>query len=103
MTSEDDRRLLLTLARESIAAHVGGRPAPAPAMTGVMARRGGAFVTIHNHGELRGCIGHVEADDVLGHVIPRMALAACSSDPPFPSVTERELPQLDLEISLLGP
>jgi len=103
MTSEDDRRLLLTLARDAIGAHVGGRPAPEPAMTGVMARRGGAFVTIHNHGELRGCIGHVEADDVLGHVIPRMALAACSSDPRFPSVTERELPQLDLEISLLGP
>ncbi|HEV3142081.1 MAG TPA: AmmeMemoRadiSam system protein A [Vicinamibacterales bacterium] len=103
MTRDEDRRLLLSLAREAITAHVTAAQAPAPAMTGVMTRVGGAFVTIHNHGDLRGCIGHVEADEPLGRLIPRMAVAACSGDPRFPGVTERELPQLDLEISLLGP
>ncbi|HYM23299.1 MAG TPA: AmmeMemoRadiSam system protein A [Vicinamibacterales bacterium] len=103
MTSNDDRRLLLSVAREAIAAHVGERRSTAPELTGVMTQRAGAFVTIHNRGELRGCIGHVEADEMLGRVIPRMAVAACSSDPRFPAVTDRELPELDLEISILGP
>src|SRR5579862_3403878 len=102
MTTNDDRRLLLSLAREAIAAHVAGDPAQTPVLTGVLERIGGAFVTIHKHGELRGCIGHVEADTPLGRLIPRMAIAACSSDPRFHGVTARELPEIDLEISLLG-
>ena len=103
MTSDADRRLLLSLAREAIAAHVSGNHMSEPPLAGVLQRIGGAFVTIHNRGDLRGCIGHVEADEPLGRLIPRMAVAACSSDPRFPAVTERELPRLDLEISLLGP
>jgi AmmeMemoRadiSam system protein A len=66
-------------------------------------RPGGAFVTIHKHGELRGCIGHVEANEPLGRVIVRCAVAACSSDPRFPPVTASELSQLAIELSLLGP
>jgi AmmeMemoRadiSam system protein A len=103
MTSTGDRQRLLTLARDAISAHVTDAPAPGVELTGAMAERAGAFVTIHNHGELRGCIGHVEADEPLGRLIPRMAVAACSSDPRFPGVDARELPHLDLEISLLGP
>src|SRR5947199_8339998 len=57
VTSPSDRRLLMQLAREAIAAHVASRPMPAPEMTGVLARPGGVFVSIHNHDELRGCIG----------------------------------------------
>lgn len=106
MTSEADRTLLLRLAREAIAAHVsGGRP-PEPAAdmpAGVLARPAGAFVTIHKHGDLRGCIGHIEANEPLGTVIPRCAVAACSGDPRFPAVSEAELPHLDVEVSLLGP
>ena len=103
MTSPSDRELLLRLAREAIAAHVGGAPAHVPASYGVLARPGGAFVTLHKHGDLRGCIGHIEATEPLGTVVPRCAVAACSTDPRFPPVTGSELAQLDIEISLLGP
>ncbi len=103
MTPEDDRRRLLQLARAAIAAHVTGAAPPPPEQTGVFERPGGAFVTIHNHGELRGCIGHIEANEALAAVIPRCAVAACSSDPRFPAVSAAELPNLDLELSLLGP
>lgn len=103
MTSDSDRKLLLDLARAAIAAHVTGAPLPAPPLDGVLARRGGAFVTIHNHGDLRGCIGHVDANDPLGRVVPQCAVAACSSDPRFPAITAAELPHIDLELSLLGP
>jgi AmmeMemoRadiSam system protein A len=109
MTSEADRRLLLQLAREAIAAHVGRRPPHSAirnsqsATTGVLGQPGGAFVTLHKHGDLRGCIGHIEPTEPLGMVVPRCAVAACSSDPRFPPITPAELGEIDVEISLLGP
>jgi AMMECR1 domain-containing protein len=48
-----------------VVAHVSAvSPAQTPgaARAEVLERPGGAFVTIHKHGELRGCIGHVEAN-----------------------------------------
>ncbi len=103
MTSEVDRRRLLQLARDAITAHVTGAAPPVVPPDGALARPGGAFVTIHKHGELRGCIGHIEANEPLAVVVPRCAVAACSSDPRFPAVSPAELPDLDLELSLLGP
>jgi AmmeMemoRadiSam system protein A len=103
MTSEADRQALLDLARQAIAAHVAGTPSPAIPAGGAAARPGGAFVTLHKHGDLRGCIGHVEANQSLGVTVARCAIAACSADPRFPSVGARELDEIDLELSLLGP
>jgi AmmeMemoRadiSam system protein A len=103
MTSDEDRRALLRLAREAIAAHVHRLPIPVPDLTGVLAHPSGAFVSLHRHGDLRGCIGHIEANEPLGRVITRCAVAACSTDPRFPSVTPAELADIDLELSLLGP
>jgi AmmeMemoRadiSam system protein A len=103
MTSDHDRQLLLRLAREALAAHVGVAPAHVPGETAVLTQLAGAFVTLHNHGELRGCIGHVEPNQPLGTVVPRCAVAAGTTDPRFPPITPTELEQLDIEISLLGP
>src|SRR5947207_7888753 len=103
MTSDPDRHLLLQLARASIAAHVTGRPAPSPNLDGVFGRAGAAFVTLHAYGDLRGCIGHLDVDDPLGHVVPRCAVGACSRDPRFPAVAPDELVALHIELSLLGP
>jgi AmmeMemoRadiSam system protein A len=102
MTSDHDRALLLRLAREAIAAHVGVAPAHVPGVAGVLTQPGGAFVSLHNHGDLRGCIGHIEPTEPLGEVVTRCAVAACSSDPRFPPITPTELDEIDIEISLLG-
>jgi AmmeMemoRadiSam system protein A len=102
MTNSADRQRLLQIAREAVAAHLSGAPAPACPSDGAGARPGGAFVTLHSNGELRGCIGHVEADEPLGVIISRCAVAACSADPRFRAITAQELPELDLELSLLG-
>ena len=102
MTSQPDRDALLALARDAIAAHLTGGRAPMSASAAAM-RPGGVFVTIHARGELRGCIGHVETDEPLGRVIPRMAIAAAADDPRFPPVTSSELSDLEIELSLLGP
>jgi AmmeMemoRadiSam system protein A len=100
MMRDAERQHLLSMARSSIAAHLAGevRP-PAPLSMGTKA---GAFVTLHRGSELRGCIGHVEADQLLEMVVPRMAVAACSGDPRFPPVTAEELPVLTIEISVLS-
>ena len=103
MTSNADRELLLRIAREAIARHVTGAPAPAIDACEAARQRGAAFVTLHHRGDLRGCIGHVEADDLLGPVIARCAVAACSADPRFPPVVASELIDLEIELSLLGP
>jgi len=103
MTDDADRILLLRLAREAIGAHVSGAAPPAPDCEGVLARPGGAFVSIHVAGELRGCIGHIEASEPLGDVIVRCAVSACSRDPRFSAVTARELERMAIELSLLGP
>ena len=60
-------------------------------------------MTLHKRGELRGCIGHIEPTEPLGRVVPRCAVAACSSDSRFPPVAAGELDVIDIEISLLGP
>ena len=102
MTSDADRGLLLRIAREAIAAHLARQAAPNFDVPALAARQGGAFVTLHKGGELRGCIGHVEDDESLVRVVARCAVAACSSDPRFPAVSPSELPELSIELSLLG-
>lgn len=103
MTSEPDRVRLLQLARDAIVSHVGRLPSPAPAATGFLAVKSGAFVTLHRARQLRGCIGHLGVDEPLATVIPRCAVAACSQDPRFPAVEPAEIPELEIELSLLGP
>ncbi len=103
MTSDLDRRRLLEIAREAIAAYLAKQPLPERPLEGVLAACGGAFVSLHSGDELRGCIGHVEADEPLGVVVPRCAVAAASEDPRFRPVMATELPALQIELSLLGP
>jgi AmmeMemoRadiSam system protein A len=116
MTSDEDRELLLRLARETIAAHVGRFLPPSPirnarsaigdpqsAMPSILALSGGAFVTLHHRGDLRGCIGHIEANEPLGTVVARCAVAACSADPRFCPISPIEVDEVMIEISLLGP
>jgi uncharacterized protein len=102
MTSDADRRRLLAIARAAMTAHVTGAPTPMVPLTGAAGQPGGAFVTIHERGDLRGCIGHTEADTPVGAIVARCAVAACSADPRFPPVGPHELDALALELSLLG-
>jgi AmmeMemoRadiSam system protein A len=71
--------------------------------SGTLARRAGAFVSIHTHGDLRGCIGHIEPNQRLATLIPRCAIAAATADPRFPPIATTELSHLDIELSILGP
>lgn len=100
--SEDDRRALLTLAREAILAHLTHSPRPHLDIPAAAVHRG-AFVSLHVAGELRGCIGYPPGDQPLGQVVARCAVSAASADPRFPSLTLDELTATQIEISVLGP
>lgn len=102
MTDDADRQRLLQIARHAITAHATGTPQQALDRAWLPSRRGGAFVTLHSDGELRGCIGHVEANDLLTKVVARCAIAASSADPRFPAIGDAELSLVEIEISLLG-
>jgi AmmeMemoRadiSam system protein B/AmmeMemoRadiSam system protein A len=63
----------------------------------------GAFVTLKERGELRGCIGYVAPMKSLCMTVRDVAAAAAVDDPRFRPVELRELPQLEYEISVLSP
>ncbi len=64
----------------------------------------GCFVTLHNHGQLRGCIGQFQPSDCLLKTVREMAVAA-TRDSRFLSnpLTPAELSEIDIEISVLSP
>jgi len=101
--SEADRRSLLDLACRAIAEAVSlQKPAEGIPQSGVFAEKRGVFVTIHARGRLRGCIGVVEAFEPLGESIARCAAGAALNDPRFLPVRVEELPEVQIEISVLS-
>ena len=63
----------------------------------------GAFVTLMRGGDLRGCVGYIQADLPLWQVVQRMAISAAESDPRFLPLMPDELDDLEIEISVLSP
>jgi AmmeMemoRadiSam system protein A len=70
-------------------------------LTPALSAAAGAFVTLRRAGELRGCIGHLDADRALGDTVIRMAACAALEDPRFPPVGVSEVPELEIEISVV--
>ena len=105
MLNVPQRRLLLTLARESIASvFAGKRPElTAEAFADDLRRRAGAFVTLTQHDELRGCIGSIEPVAPLYVAVSQSAISAAFRDPRFEPLRSDELPGIHVEISVMGP
>lgn len=93
---------LLAIARAAVEDAVAQRP-PRPAALSEPPPATGVFVTLTKDGELRGCIGTLECRRPLVDEIVRVAVSAAREDPRFPPVTPAELPELRLELSVLGP
>lgn len=99
-----ERRELLSVAREAILAALECRAYDPPATAPALSARAGAFVTLRTFGELRGCIGHVEARKPLCEVVAQCAVSAATRDPRFPPLSLRELDtRTEIEISVLTP
>ena len=92
---------LLQLARAEIAKRF-WEVMPAPPAKPWMAEPGASFVTLTRQGELRGCIGSLEAHRPLGLDVRENALAAAFRDPRFMPLSRTEFDEIRVEVSVLS-
>mgnify|MGYP001210291103 FL=1 len=93
-------QLLLTVARNAIGKRF-GQQAVAVAPHPELAKPGATFVTLTQNGQLRGCIGSLEAYRPLATDVAENAVAAAFRDPRFPPLASEELVRTRVEVSLL--
>lgn len=104
--SMEDRKKLLAIARNTIGEYVRNRNIPEvdknKLSSGIQVPAG-AFVTLMENGELRGCIGNFSSEEPLYKTIQEMAIAAATNDYRFDPVRPAEISKLTIEISVLTP
>ncbi len=100
--TEQEKRVLLSLARFSVQAACSGGPPPPIPDSDVCKRAGGAFVTLKVNGRLRGCLGHFVGLGTLGDTVRSMAKQAAVSDFRFVPVSVEDVAKLTIEISILS-
>lgn len=97
-------RVLVATARQSIAEALGMPAGEATSDHPALRRSGATFVTLHGvDGQLRGCVGRLEATRALGDDVRANARAAAFDDRRFAPLRADEWPGLRVEVSLLDP
>ena len=100
--SEERGRVLLAHARSAIAKALRLIALPAPERP-FLQHHGASFVTLRQAGDLRGCIGSLQARRPLGDDVRANAVAAAFSDPRFEPLSADEYTEIDVEVSVLSP
>jgi hypothetical protein len=104
MLNDAQRKRLLQIARESITSYVrDGRKKSFVEKDPVLNEDLGAFVTLHEGGGLRGCIGNMTGRGPLWQTVADMSVEAATGDPRFPRLTPQEIDKIEIEISVLSP
>ncbi|MCL2670134.1 MAG: AmmeMemoRadiSam system protein B [Syntrophaceae bacterium] len=99
-----DQQGLLALARNTITLFLTTQTVPLPRDFSPAVRElHGVFVTLKKRGDLRGCIGRMIPDRPLAALVGAIALQSAFEDPRFPAVSFSEMPELQIEISVLSP
>ena len=105
--SDNDKKKLKEIALNSIKDSLDGKSVSVRVSPmqdyPMLSKKCGAFVSLHKHGHLRGCIGHFGEDTPLYEIVAEMARAAAFEDPRFMPVSREELDAIDIEISVLTP
>jgi AmmeMemoRadiSam system protein A len=112
--NESQRHALLKVAKDTVEAVITRKRLPkVEAACGERSRTDdpdlamhcGCFVTLKNGENLRGCIGNFTGDRPLVEMVIEMAKSSATGDPRFfdDPITADELPNLDIEISVLSP
>ncbi|MDO8603649.1 MAG: AmmeMemoRadiSam system protein B [Candidatus Omnitrophota bacterium] len=102
--SKEEKAKLLEIAKFSIIEAVTGKRQFFPNVTEERLKENcGAFVTIKENNQLRGCIGYIQAVKPLYETIKDVAKSAAVNDYRFNPVGQDELGKLELEISVLTP
>jgi AmmeMemoRadiSam system protein A len=105
MISTESKQRLLRIAREAIESNLKYHSEPPLAISSLPAELqadGACFVTLARDGDLRGCIGSLEARQPLALDVQEHAVDAAFRDFRFQPLTEAELPGLHIEISVLS-
>jgi AmmeMemoRadiSam system protein A len=106
MLDEKSKKRLLEIARKSVEAAVKKQPPPQLSETdATLMGKQGAFVTLKNGDDLRGCLGNFKSDRPLYELVAEMATASATEDPRFfgNPIRPSELPRISIEISVLSP
>jgi len=104
MMTREQKQRLLGIARESIGTYLTtGKMAKPAENDPLLGKEMGAFVTLHEHGALRGCIGSMTGSQPLYLTIRDMAVESATGDPRFPPVRQAEMKDIEIEISVLSP
>jgi AmmeMemoRadiSam system protein A len=99
-----EKKSLMSVARRALELGVRSRESLAeiPAQKSLH-RPGGVFVTLRIRTRLRGCIGQLPSREPLIHAVAHCAKAAALEDPRFEPVRAEELPEIEIELSILSP
>jgi hypothetical protein len=101
-----DKNELLAIARNTIERFVKNHKSPEieeKTIPSTLKTNCGVFVTLKKFGSLRGCIGRFDATEPLYKVVQEMAIASSTQDSRFLPVASDEIPDLEIEISVLTP
>ncbi|MBO4827564.1 MAG: AmmeMemoRadiSam system protein B [Prevotella sp.] len=104
--TDEEKQLLKQIARKSIATAFDKQtfdPATLCQHHPTLKQKCGAFVTLNQHGQLRGCIGLLSGSLPLYETIYEMARAAAFEDPRFNQLRREEMDVTDIEISVITP
>jgi AmmeMemoRadiSam system protein A len=93
---------LLALARQSIASAFGAEK-PVHSDAGWLNQPGSTFVSLHQQGDLRGCVGNIRPVPTLFESVTRNARAAAFDDSRFKPLDEDELAKTKLEVTVMSP
>ncbi|MGC8856063.1 MAG: AmmeMemoRadiSam system protein A [Anaerolineae bacterium] len=102
--SEEEKRILLQLARQALEHGVHGTKLPPLDWASLPERLrapGATFVTLTVKGALRGCVGALEPYQPLAEDVREHAIAAALEDYRFPPVRPEELNRICIEVSVL--
>ena len=98
-----EKQLLLALARRALISAVRNRESLKDLPSDeALQRPGGAFVTLHYRGRLRGCVGQLPSKESLLEVVAHCSKCAALEDPRFEEVSGAELPGIEIELSVLS-
>ncbi|KUG20881.1 putative acr [hydrocarbon metagenome] len=101
MLTPEEGAIAVQIARRAIEHAVSGERFSLPEMPPAFAQKRGVFVTIKQHGMLRGCIGLPYPVKPLAEAVVEAAISAATEDPRFPPVSARELGNIILEVTVL--
>ena len=104
--NSEEKKQLLKITRESISEYLTNGKIPKyedSSFSPALLQKAGAFVTLHKKGDLRGCIGRFGSEEPLYSIVQRIGISSATKDHRFSVLQPEELPEVDIEISVLSP